>query len=558
MCLLCPIDDPRDNIVEVELDSDQSVAYFKTLIKLEYDDIIHAVQARRITLWKCCIPTDENLQKALDTVRFDGSDDRLHCLMPGSQLSEIFDAVLPHKTIHVLAQLPGECENKAPLASLPDLLKDRQQFNAKLSLRPASSLGLPLNFSKIQETDSQKIVWSRPPGADATIPVTLYHPIFRRFIDDCKSHQPIDEDNKLVREMTAAMSKFFSDGDGRAAELRDILQDNGIPPTAHLSSEGCFFCFDGAIESKNGFTVIFEVKEEIGSAGAEPYARAILHYANSAWKKSEEHLNFNFPCLIITVFGQPSLSSRATLHQHDVLRPSNMRESLARHFGALKKAIFSFEQRYDALTDPSLLKHLDPRFPDPRTYRSLETETTVNFEYLHQIDEQKLLFMGKTDNRERICIKFVRRYSREAHEKCAAMGIAPRLRGFEDIGAGWKMVIMDALDEEYEPFDHSTLPEGAEELLRDRFVELHQANLVHGDVRGANIMVRKDEMPGLMLVDYDWAGIVGEVRYPMNVNKVDIWWPDDVSDGLLIKPDHDIAMLEYIFRCSSRHGRLAH
>jgi len=198
----------------------------------------------------------------------------------------------------------------APPASFPNLLKERQQFNAKLPGTPPSILGVAANFSKIQETDTQKIVWSRPPTADATIPVTLFHPIFRQFVDDCKNHQPIDRDNKLVRELTAAMSKFFPNEDARAAELRDILQDNGIHATTPIiSSKGHFFRTDGAIESRNRLISIIEVKGEIGNTGAEPYAQAILYYAHSDWKKSEEHPSFNFPCLIITVFGQTFLSS---------------------------------------------------------------------------------------------------------------------------------------------------------------------------------------------------------------------------------------------------------
>ena len=54
--------------------------------------------------------------------------------------------------------------------------------------------------------------------------------------------------------------------------------------------------------------------------------------------------------------------------------------------------------------------------------------------YLHEIDEKELLFVGETDNGDRICIKFVRRYSKAVHEKCAEMGTAPKLRDFEDIG----------------------------------------------------------------------------------------------------------------------------
>ena len=127
------------------------------------------------------------------------------------------------------------------------------------------------------------------------------------------------------------------------------------------------------------------------------------------------------------------------------------------------------------------------------------------------------------------------------------MGIALKLRGFKDIGARWKMVIMGALDEEYKPFDKDNLPADGREHIRARLVKLHQANLVHGDVRDVNIMVRKDGKLGVMLIDFDWSGIIGQVCYPININKMDLWQPDDVSDGLLIKSDHDIAMFDHIF-----------
>jgi hypothetical protein len=228
-----------------------------------------------------------------------------------------------------------------------------------------------------------------------------------------------------------------------------------------------------------------------------------------------------------------------------------MRESLARHFGAFKKAIEALKGCYEKLKDPNNnLKDLDPTFPDRRTYRSLQTRAEVKFKYIKQVDPDKLLFLGNADDGEWIYIKFVRRYSQGAHEKCAGMGVAPRLRGFEDIGAGWRMVIMDTLDMEYKPFNKHAVPARTCEDMKERLVELHQAHFVHGDIRDVNIMTRKDGKPGFMLVDFDWSGTIGKVRYPMNVNKA-IWRPDDVSDGKLIEPSHDIAMLEYIFWSAS-------
>jgi len=112
------------------------------------------------------------------------------------------------------------------------------------------------------------------------------------------------------------------------------------------------------------------------------------------------------------------------------------------------------------------------------------------------------------------------------------MGIASKLRGCEDIGAGWKTVITDALDEKYKLFDKNILPGDTREQIEERLVELHQANFVYGEGQDANIMVRKDGKLGFILVDFDWSGFMGGAAcHPINVNKGDICWPDDVSDG---------------------------
>jgi hypothetical protein len=70
-------------------------------------------------------------------------------------------------------------------------------------------------------------------------------------------------------------------------------------------------------------------------------------------------------------------------------------------------------------------------------------------------------------------------------------------------------------------------------------------NSVHGDVRDANVMVKKDRS-GWKLVDFDWSGKIGQVRYPMNVNH-ELRRPEGANDGNLILADHDIEMLDYLF-----------
>jgi hypothetical protein len=77
--------------------------------------------------------------------------------------------------------------------------------------------------------------------------------------------------------------------------------------------------------------------------------------------------------------------------------------------------------------------------------------------------------------------------------------------------------------------------------------ELHQSQMVHGDIRATNVMV-KDGGLEFMLVDYDWAGSHGEVRYPRHINKApELGRPEDVEDCHLILPRHDELMLEKMF-----------
>jgi hypothetical protein len=70
---------------------------------------------------------------------------------------------------------------------------------------------------------------------------------------------------------------------------------------------------------------------------------------------------------------------------------------------------------------------------------------------------------------------------------------------------------------------------------------------VHGDVRATNILAKKNGAPGIMLIDLDWAGVIGNVRYPMNVNRDGIDRPDGAYDGELITAEHDMNMVDYIF-----------
>ena len=230
------------------------------------------------------------------------------------------------------------------------------------------------------------------------------------------------------------------------------------------------------------------------------------------------------------------------------------RMTVARTLGALRNAICSLQHYYEhdfpMINTLAPVSRLDPCFPHPSSYVSLSDSTTRRFKYVKHVP-RKLVFFGQTDDSEHICIKFVRFYSKEAHMICHSMGCAPALRGFQRIPGGWDMVVMDIISLDYCYADTST-PYPCQQEIEGKLVALHQAGYVHGDIRGANLMVRKDGFLGFMLIDFDWAGEIGKAQYPINMNvnlKEDgsVKRPVGAYDGELIKAEHDIEMLHKIF-----------
>jgi serine/threonine protein kinase len=77
---------------------------------------------------------------------------------------------------------------------------------------------------------------------------------------------------------------------------------------------------------------------------------------------------------------------------------------------------------------------------------------------------------------------------------------------------------------------------------------LHNGGFVHGDIRTLNVLVRKaggKEGNLILLVDWDWAGRMGEVKYPINLNPA-VSRPKEAAKATVIKASHDDAMADLL------------
>ena len=93
------------------------------------------------------------------------------------------------------------------------------------------------------------------------------------------------------------------------------------------------------------------------------------------------------------------------------------------------------------------------------------------------------------------------------------------------------MVVMDYIEGERWPDDPTTQQK---ENLQGIAAKLESAGFVHGDLRAPNILVQGDRV---LVIDYDWAGRLGEARYPIHLNQDEIWH-NDACVGCAIDHSH--------------------
>ena len=72
----------------------------------------------------------------------------------------------------------------------------------------------------------------------------------------------------------------------------------------------------------------------------------------------------------------------------------------------------------------------------------------------------------------------------------------------------------------------------------------HDLGYAHGDLRGENIMIAGDGQ--VKIVDFDWAGLAGQIQYPHFMNQ-EIRWHINAQPAKLIQTEHDVHLLNSYF-----------
>jgi Lipopolysaccharide kinase (Kdo/WaaP) family len=136
-----------------------------------------------------------------------------------------------------------------------------------------------------------------------------------------------------------------------------------------------------------------------------------------------------------------------------------------------------------------------------------------------------LIFAATLGGVNVLAMVVTRSYGVGVHAYLAAQRMAPQLYGTSDIQGIASVVAMEYLREgwmmlfDYHANDPMGIPEDTRGHLLKRLEAilnyLSAAGMVHGDFRMADIMLKPGEEEEAVLVDFDWAGEAGKVRYPV-------------------------------------------
>ena len=232
----------------------------------------------------------------------------------------------------------------------------------------------------------------------------------------------------------------------------------------------------------------------------------------------------------------------------------------ARILHALGRNVAKLKQYYEDL--PSTIRvDQNGYFPSIETYYEMHG-TEVRFEFIKPLESSSacVTFLAKTIEAppKSVVVKFVQRYGKDAHTLLAQHNFAPQLFYFGPISrgstspsySGLFMVVMEYLEgdtlarilttsDRSRPIS-TTL--GLPKKLTEIIMVLHVKDFVFGDLRTPNIMVTPK---GIKLIDFDWAGTAGVVKYPLSMSD-DIAWPAGAEGAEFITKRHDLDMIKAI------------
>lgn len=210
--------------------------------------------------------------------------------------------------------ITGKRRASSPHPEEPSLKLHRSNYFDKFPNIAPSTLAQPSQFSNIQKDPNTLMFCNRPRTANST-PITLLHPIFGKFVEDCKVHPLDPEMAKFTLELATDMCKFYQDEADFALAFRALIGERLKIKLEAARVPGTKFDTDGhaSVGSHVYVYVNTESKNKVGSTAADPSLRSAIYYHHHTKYSVSKVQNSRFPCLHLYFFGKEFLHSDSPL-----------------------------------------------------------------------------------------------------------------------------------------------------------------------------------------------------------------------------------------------------
>ncbi|KAJ7654728.1 hypothetical protein B0H17DRAFT_385197 [Mycena rosella] len=436
------------------------------------------------------------------------------------------------------------------------------------------------NPSSVQNAAKDRVWNDRPQAEQGIAPCALLYSPFGTFQDIFEGRSAVGEFldeaslQRSVLEFAAHGRAFYSSEHERRAvmlsDLNNIFRSHENAANVPLMVESTIGSFprvatDGHRDVMlDAASIVAEFKNELLGINAEAELEAIAYVTQSHAKSTslhpERYAASRMPVLVLTIQGNSPARIVLSLDvppgpfvrfyavillqrprvveltpmlglRHDGAEPM----ALTRLFNAFRAAcVLQAHIHTDATAllaedRVSLRPLLDPRFPAVTRVRKFPAgpqDEHLEFELIARLhpSPNRLLFTATTGT-ETVLVKFSKTYSVDLHSFCQEAGHAPVLLGYDCVPGGWHVIVMESLDGEslHMPSMDHAMRQTVYAQMQQLLDGMHTRGFVHGDLRCANIVAQRGwertdpEGTLLKVVDFDWGGKQGEVRFPYAV-----------------------------------------
>lgn len=426
------------------------------------------------------------------------------------------------------------------------LLKNRKAIEFDLS-DLIESIPAPSSFAKVnlkggwaeilqKGNNKELLVCHRYSTEKRPIPVTLICPVFGEFVENCKSIDISLNDCLFAMKLVEAMSIEYKSEKFRMDAFHQLFSENlGIHLTIQTTDGATN---DGSINFSDSryWLCILEVKNEKGEGSGDPYMQAIAYYLKKF--KETPARGYQVPCIILDLcgyaFGVSGIVNASTRVLCDPLIPMHLllvdtsledRIAIARLFKSLQIMISKLGT-FKSYSIPAT------EFPGYTYVRDEISE--MHLEYIERVSDHLLYKARDVNSGIELAVKFVEKpYPCDVHNFAHSIGYAPKLFYCIRCPPNYWMIVMEWCDAR--PITVNDII-NVQSHVESFLTQLHNKKFVHGDFRANNLLIGVNSR--LIILDFDWAGVIGKVVYPpfMNPNVV---WPPGAETGKPILADHD-------------------